>query len=133
MTNETFHWTVLDNVMQIKVKQVFHQRTINLGLFIRHGAQEENLSNSGISHYIEHAVFNPVHMTGHTKELIESLMDAGVSYEAFTSKEYTRCAITCLPSLLPQAVEFLGRLVCDRKTAGVTSSTIEHERTVILH
>ena len=131
MANETFHWTVLDNAMQVEVKHVSHQRTINLGLFIRHGSQDETLTNSGISHYIEHVVFNPAHMKGRARDLIEFLMDSGANYEAYTSKEYIRCSITCMPNLLEQALECLGLLITNAN--GVTDEAIEHERAVILH
>lgn len=130
MPSETIVRTVLSNGFQVRLKQQTQQRTVNLGLFIAHGAEDEDLDTSGIVHYIEHVLFNPSHMSRQVKELLNTLLGAGAFYEAYTSKEYTRIIITCLPEHLEQALLVLSLLVsCHR----VSAEVIEHERPIILH
>lgn len=85
MPRETITKTVLSNGLQIKLRRQTNQRTINLGLFIRHGAVDEDLESNGIAHFIEHVIFNPTHMPEETQTLLNTLMDGGASYEAYTS------------------------------------------------
>ncbi|HEX6291757.1 MAG TPA: pitrilysin family protein [Herpetosiphonaceae bacterium] len=130
MAKETIIHTVLSSGLQIKLKQQAHQRTVNLGVFISHGTQDEDLQTSGAAHFIEHVVFNPNYLPQHLQELLNSLLEAGVSYEAATSKEYTRFMLTCLPKQIEQVLHALSLLVSSRH---VSDAAIEHERPIILH
>ena len=130
MARETIVHTVLSNNLQVKFEVRPHQRTVNLGMFIDFGSQHEEFETSGTAHFIEHTIFNPTHLPKQTKLALEKLTDAGSSYEAFTSKEYTRCGISCLPELTNNAVEALSLLITEPQ---VNQNSIEHEKTVILH
>lgn len=130
MAKETIIHTVLSSGLQIKLKQQPHQRTVNLGLFINHGTQDEDQHTSGAAHFIEHVVFNPNYLPDQLHERLDSLLEAGVSYEAATSKEYTRFMITCLPRQVEQVLSVLSRLVSSRF---VNAEAVEHERQIILH
>lgn len=130
IVGETLHWTVLDTGLQIKHKYSSFQRTVNLGLYIQHGSQHEDEQTNGIAHFIEHVFFMPDHMRSDAKALLDRLIDLGASYEAYTAKEYTRCLITVLPKLVPDALEFLSLIVSE---PNVSVSAVEHEKTVVLH
>jgi predicted Zn-dependent peptidase len=130
MAKETTIHTVLSNGLHIRLKQQMHQRTINLGLFINHGTQDEDLTTNGAAHFIEHVVFNPNYMPQRTRELLNALLEAGVSYEAATSKDYTRFMITCLPKQVAAVLETLSLLISTRT---VSAEAVEHERSIILH
>lgn len=130
MAKETIIQTVLSNGLQVRLKPHHHQRTINLGLYIGHGSQHEDYESNGIAHYIEHVIFNPNHMPAHVRSLLNDLMDAGVSYEAYTSKEYTRFVVNCRPDLLERALHLLSIIASSKQTS---IDVIEHERSIILH
>nr|HDM59398.1 insulinase family protein [Bacillota bacterium] len=84
MPSETTIRTVLGNGFQVRLKRQPQQRTVNLGLFIAHGAEDEDLDTNGIAHYIEHVFFNPNHMSRQAKKLLNTLLSAGALYEAYT-------------------------------------------------
>ncbi len=130
MAKETIFHTVIDNGLQIQLKQQPYQRTVNIGLFINHGSQNEDMDSNGISHYIEHVLFNANHMPNEVQELLSTLLDEGLSYNAYTGKEYTRFMIACRPSQTEQALKLLSMIISSKHT---TMESIEHERQIILH
>ncbi|NOX63333.1 MAG: insulinase family protein [Chloroflexi bacterium] len=129
MTRETIVRTVLSNCLQIKFKRS-EQRTVNIGLFINHGSKDEDVHKNGLAHYIEHVLYNPAHMAPKTRELYEDLLSVGLSYEAYTSKEFTRMVVTCLPEQVEPALQMLSLLI---QRPSVTVEAVEHERPIILH
>lgn len=130
MSSDTTIRTVLSNGFQIRLKQQAQQRTVGLGLFIAHGAKDEDLNTSGIAHYIEHVLFGLNHISRQAKKLFSTLLDAGSLYEAYTSKEYTRVTVTCIPRYLEQAIQLLSLLVSNQR---ICTKAVEHERSIILH
>lgn len=130
MASETIVRTVLRNGLQVKLKPQPHQRTVNLGMYIVHGAKDESPEINGIAHYIEHVLFNPAHLPRPTKKLLQHLLEVGALYEAYTSKEYTRFIIACLPEHLNKAIQLLYELGSNQR---IQSKAVEHERPIILH
>lgn len=130
MSSETIIRTVLSNGCQLRLKQQPLQRTVNLGLFVAYGAEHEDLDTNGIAHYIEHVLFDPNHIPRQAKRLLNTLLCTGALYEAYTSKEYTRIIMTCLPQQLEQAIQVLSILVSSWQ---VSAKAVEHERPIILH
>ena len=129
MPGETIIQTVFSNGLRVKLKQQLQQRTVNLGVFIAHGAKDETPEVNGIAHYIEHVLFNPNHMPQPTKKLLNTLLGGGAQYEAYTSKEYTRFTVTCLPEQQEQALSALSQLV---SRWHIDTKAMEHERPIIL-
>jgi predicted Zn-dependent peptidase len=130
MPHETIVHTVLSNGLQVKLKPQSHQRTVSLGMFIAHGSKDENPSTNGIAHYIEHVRFNTKHMPRQLRHLIDRLLSQGASYQAHTSKDYTRFSITCLPYHLEQSIRILSLLAKNRR---ISAQAVDHERPIILH
>lgn len=129
MWSETMTKTVLENCLRVAVLEAPRSRTVSLGLFVDHGAKDEDQRSSGISHFIEHLVFNPAHMEDATRQRLGELMDRGASYEAYTGKEFTRCTITCRQGDLEGAIACLGGML---SRARVLPDAVEHERSIIL-
>lgn len=129
MWSETITKTVLENSLRVSVLQAPRSRTVSLGLFVDHGAKDEDLRSSGISHFIEHLVFNPAHMEPITRQRLGELMDRGATYEAYTGKEFTRCSITCRRGDLETAIACLAGML---SRARVLPDAVEHERAIIL-
>jgi len=128
-TDEHHAHGVLGNGLWVKMKKQPFQRTLNLGLFIGHGSCHETPESNGIAHFIEHVLFNPRHMAPPAAVLLDRLVDDGAGYEAFTSKDYTRFGITCLPRDMDLALELMARLLADVR---ITPEAVEHERAIIL-
>lgn len=129
MWSETLTKTVLESCLRLTVLEAPHSRTISLGLFVDHGAKDEDQQSSGISHFIEHLVFNPAHMEPGARRRLGELMDRGATYEAYTGKEFTRCTITCRRGDLEAAIACLGGML---SRARVLPEAVEHERAIIL-
>lgn len=120
----------LPNGLRLTLGRQPHRSIVNFGLFVEHGASYETLQNNGISHFIEHVLFHGTHMKPSSQALLETLVDAGMKYGAYTSKDYTRFVLTCLPRQVPEAIRLLGAVASNRD---VSVDAIEHERPIILH
>lgn len=129
MWSETMTKTVLENGLRVTVIAAPCTRTVSLGLFVDHGAKDEDLHSSGISHFIEHLVFNQAHMEPQTRQRLNDLLNRGAAYEALTGKEFTRCTITCRRGDLDTAIACLGGML---SRARVLREGVEHERAIIL-
>lgn len=125
--------TVLDHRLpsglDVSVREVPHLHTVKLGLFFRHGSQHEDRGTNGIAHFIEHIAFNPRYMEGPVGGSLHALLDAGATYDAFTSKEYTRLMMTCLPEQLDAVLEVMGRVAARRR---VRPEALDEERPLVL-
>ena len=120
----------LKNGLRVALGREPYRRTVNLGLFIESGSGYETLEDNGISHFAEHVLFHGPHLTRPARSLLEELVEAGMKYEAYTSKDYTRFVLTCLPEHLSDATRLMGMVASAREVA---SSAIDHERPIILH
>ena len=89
----------LKNGLRVTLGPQPHRRTVTLGLFIESGAGYETFEDNGISHFVEHVLFHAPHLAVRARSLLEELVAAGMKYEAYTSKDYTRFVLTCLPGL----------------------------------
>jgi predicted Zn-dependent peptidase len=131
LARETVIQTVLSNGLRVHLKQLRHQRTITLGMFISHGSQFETINTSGSAHFIEHILFNPKHMVPKQQVQLEVLLDHGAKYEAFTSKEYTRFTVACTQDMIEHAMSFMSTLM--EMSATISPAAVDHERPIILH
>lgn len=120
----------LKNGLRVTLGPQPHRRTVNLGLFIESGAGYETLNDNGISHFVEHVLFHAPHLAAPARSLLEELVAAGMKYEAYTSKDYTRFVLTCLPEQLSDAIRLMGMIASARE---VSESAVDHERQIILH
>ena len=122
--------TTLHNGLRVALGCQPHRRTVGLGLFVESGAGYETLADNGISHFVEHVLFQGMHMAPAARSLLEALVEAGMKYEAYTSKDYTRFVLTCLPEQLSDAIRLMGLVASARE---VSQSAIDHERPIVLH
>jgi predicted Zn-dependent peptidase len=121
--------SVFDNGLRARVDPLPHRRIVHLGIFFRHGAEFETRDTNGLAHYVEHVLLNPRNMPSEAGRLYDRLTDAGMGYEAFTSKEYTRMVMTCLPGQVDATLELMARIL---ENPEVTRDAVEHERPIIL-
>ena len=117
----------LENGLEvITVKKDTQISSINIGVKV--GALNENLSEKGISHYIEHMLFKGTENRTFQK-LNDDLEALGGEYNAYTDFSQTVYSISCLEEELKSAIEILSdMLICSK----FPEEEVEKERGVIL-
>ncbi len=110
------------------VKQVTNNPIVTIDTWIKTGSVNENDSNSGVSHFLEHLFFKGTqkHPSGEFEKLLEA---KGATTNAATSKDYTHYYIT-IPS---KDFEFALDLHADMLTHPlIPRKELEKERGVVL-
>lgn len=120
--------TTLPNGLRIFTEHVPNVRSVALGFWIASGARREEAHQSGLTHFIEHMVFQGTE--NRTAEQIAGSLDAlGGNLDAFTSKELVCFSAKVLDEHLPQAFEVLADLVLHPL---FREEDIEKEKKVVL-
>ncbi len=83
-----FKKTVLDNGIRIISEQVEYLRSVSLGIWVDVGSRDENESENGISHFIEHMIFKGTRNRS-SFQIAKELDSIGGLSNAFTGKEQT--------------------------------------------
>ena len=117
----------LNNGLRIITENIPYVKSITIGIWIKTGSKNENLSNNGIAHFIEHMLFKGT-SNRTAKEIAEQVDGVGGQINAFTSKEYTCYYMKVLDSHLDLAVDILSDMLFNSK---FDSQEIKKERSVI--
>lgn len=80
--------TTLPNGTRIITEFIPHVKSFALGFWFNIGARDENNSNNGISHFIEHMLFKGTKRRS-SRRISEEIESQGGYLNAFTSKEHT--------------------------------------------
>jgi len=118
--------SVLPNGLRVLLHPVPRMRTVTWGVFVSHGVKDEIKENNGISHFLEHVVFNAQYQA--SSDLADLIAHGSVA-EAFTTKEYTQFSVTTLPRDSAMAVRGLGGLL---RNASFHIDLVERERCIII-
>src|SRR6201993_3662403 len=119
---------VLPNGIRVVTERMPHVRSVSVGIWIGSGSREEELDDTGISHFIEHMVFKGT--TNRSAEQIARSVDSiGGGLDAFTSKELVSYNVKVLDEHLPEAFDIVTDLV---RHPLFDPSDIEKEKGVIL-
>lgn len=119
---------ILDNGLRIVMNKMPKMKSVALGIWINVGGRFENVTNKGISHYLEHLVFKGTKKYSYRK-LKESIEGKGGSLNGFTSEEAT-CYLVKLPHLyLNLGLEVLSDMVVNPL---LPELEVDKEKTVIL-
>lgn len=122
----------LDNGLKILLKRIPNQKTISCGVWINQGSKNEDSTNNGISHLIEHLMFktksknNPSSMQEH----IEELLSYGAQYNGATTKDYTCFYIDGLSKYFDKIIEILSYMVINKEE--IPEDVIENEKKIVL-
>ena len=94
----------LSNGVKVVFDEIASANSACVGFFVKAGSVDEDDSNRGISHIIEHMMFKG---TGNRSgvELSEEFDSLGISINAFTSEECTCYYAKSLPENLLKAIE----------------------------
>ena len=80
--------TVLDNGVKIISERNTSVQSFSLGFWFNTGSRDENSSNNGISHFVEHMLFEGTYKRN-AKKISDEVEALGCYLNAFTTKEYT--------------------------------------------
>ena len=101
-------------------------RSVALGLWVRTGSRDEDHSQAGVSHFLEHMLFKGTerHSAIEISEIFDGL---GASVNAATSKESTQLHARFLDAHTERAYEVLAEMLL-----GPTYAEVDLEREVVL-
>src|SRR6202140_85031 len=126
--NRDIERQVLPNGVRVVTERMPHVRSVSVGLWIGTGSREEELHQTGISHFIEHMVFKGTsHRTA--EQIAKSVDSIGGGLDAFTSKELVSYNVKVLDEHLPEAFDIVSDLV---RNPLFEKKDIEKEKGVIL-
>jgi predicted Zn-dependent peptidase len=98
--------TTLRNGIRIISEEMPEVNSANLGIWVKTGSRNEQLSENGVSHFVEHLLFKGT-PTYSAKDISEVLEELGGEINAFTTKEYTCYYIRVLYEFFFQALKVL--------------------------
>jgi len=118
----------LDNGVRVVMEKIPHVRSVSIGIWIGTGSRNENRTNNGISHFIEHMLFKGTRHRS-ARDIARSIDNIGGQLNAFTGKECTCYYTKTLDSHIDIAVELLADMFFNSKFA---KRDIDVERKVII-
>jgi len=96
----------LPNGVRIITERVTHVQSVAIGIWANAGGRNEEMSNLGISHFIEHMLFKGT-TTRSARQIADEFDSLGGQLNAFTDKEYTCYYAKVLSEHLPNALDVL--------------------------
>lgn len=103
--------------------------SVCIAFWVRAGSRLENVSNQGISHFLEHMAFKGGRKYKTARIVAKTLEGMGASYNAATSKEWTSFYVKVRSGLLEKAFDVLSDMLMNPV---FSPKEIEKERGVIL-
>jgi len=119
--------TVLDNGIKIITEHIPHVHSISLGIWIVTGSRDEDTTQSGIAHFIEHMLFKGTKKRS-ALQISKEIDSIGGIINALTSKEYTGVYAKVLDKKIDVAVDLLSDIFLNSL---FDPEEIEREREVI--
>ncbi|MGK9367499.1 M16 family metallopeptidase [Melioribacter sp. Ez-97] len=100
----------LDNGITVVSEKIDHVDSFSLGFWFNVGSRDENETNNGISHFIEHMFFKGTRKRN-ARKIAEDIESLGGYLNAFTSKEHTCYYGRGLKGNLEQTFEVLSDML----------------------
>lgn len=120
---------VLPNGMRIVIASHPDTAIVSCGIFVRQGSRNEEGYKSGMSHFLEHMIFNTQRAVRRNKTNVSKLLNSGGFVNASTTKECTSFEGTTLVENTEVLLRALYELVFEAK---FSAEDIQIERGVIL-
>ncbi|HEU0240609.1 MAG TPA: pitrilysin family protein [Micromonosporaceae bacterium] len=124
----TVRRTVLPNGLRVVSESVPAMRSVSFGIWVAIGSRDEDPSDAGVSHFLEHLLFKGTHRRS-ALDISAGIEAVGGETNAFTTKEYTCYFARVLDEDAALAVDVMCDLVTDSVLA---DADVETERGVIL-
>ena len=100
----------LSNKITVVTEALPYLQSASLGIWIKAGSANEEDSNNGIAHIIEHMLFKGT-TTRSAKQIADEMAKIGGNMNAFTSKECTSYYATTLSAHLPIAIDIISDML----------------------
>lgn len=122
-----FHQKQLENGLQIIGEVKPAAQSAAIGFFVRTGARDEQVADSGVSHFLEHMAFKGDEKFS-ADDVNRIFDEVGASYNASTSEEVTFYYAAILPEYLDETFDLLARMM----RPSLREEDFEMEKKVIL-
>lgn len=119
---------VLKNGLPVYWDPMPQSRAASIGVWVRAGSRFEDLSQGGVTHFLEHMCFKGT-KTRNAQEIANEMDFLGGEMNAFTSQEITSFYAMVLSENAPRAVALLGDILCESIFDDVE---LEREKGVVL-
>ncbi|MAT39672.1 MAG: peptidase M16 [Ectothiorhodospiraceae bacterium] len=106
----SYRKTALESGLRIVTESIPSLRSVSIGVWINVGSRDESAEESGISHFVEHAVFKGT-ASRKTHHIAQYLETVGGYLNAFTTKDATCYYARILERHIQRAVNILADLV----------------------
>lgn len=119
---------VLKNGLPVYWDPMPQSRAASIGVWVKAGSRFEELSQGGVTHFLEHMCFKGT-KTRNAQEIANEMDFLGGEMNAFTSQEITSFYAMVLSENAPRAVALLGDILCESVFDEVE---LEREKGVVL-
>jgi len=119
---------VLDNGLRILTEEISTLRSVAMGVLVGAGSGNEEPSESGLSHFIEHMSFKGTARRS-AYEIAHTLDAVGGKMNAYTSKEYTVYYAVVLDQHIDTAIDVLSDILLNSL---FKAEDMEMEKSVVL-
>lgn len=122
----------LDNGLRVMLRRVSNTKTLSCGIWINQGVKDEETSENGISHLIEHLMFktNSNIVNENITEIMNKLKEIGAKFNASTTKDYTCFFVDGLVKDFDIILEALAALVANKEK--INEEFLEKEKEIVL-
>ena len=101
---------ILPNGVRVLTENMAHVQSVATGIWISSGGRDEEDTNRGISHFIEHMLFKGTEKRT-ARQIADEFDSIGGQLNAFTDKEYTCYYAKVLSEHLPIALDVLSDML----------------------
>lgn len=126
MTTSTL--STLGNGLRVATRHMPHATSVSIGIWVKAGARDEQTSEQGIAHMLEHMAFKGTSQRD-AEAIATEVEDVGGYMNAHTSREETAYYLRILPENLALGVDILADILTDSTLPEIE---IERERGVII-
>ncbi len=128
VTTEALSTTVLDNGLTVVTERMPAVRSVAMGFWVGTGSVDEERTESGASHFLEHLLFKGTPSRS-ARQIAEAVDAVGGDINAFTAKEYTAFYVRSLADDADLGLEILSDIIW---SPSFRPEEVEAERQVIL-
>ena len=127
-TPKNIRTTYLPNGLAILTERMEHTRCVSMGVWLKTGARHDAPELNGLSHFVEHMVFNGTISRSARRIALDS-DELGGFINAFTGYETVAFSVTVLDTHVAPGLDLLADILLNPE---FVSSAIERERAVVI-
>jgi predicted Zn-dependent peptidase len=127
-TNEGYRKSVIGNGIKVITEKIPYLKSVSIGVWVVIGSRDEQPSENGISHFIEHLLFKGTEKRT-AFDIAKEIDSVGGTLNAFTGREYTCFYAKVIDKNLPLAIDLLSDIFLHSL---IDPKDVEKERMVIL-